>query len=265
MRWPKAQRLDHVRDADGREAFRVRFKSSHGLGEDAVIKRRGQRTQQNALGFAATGRAHRCHRIPAFGGSQSQFFTHHGRVDAELLCRICSEFVPANQAGHLADVGQQIVDRRHLGIGTARREEDAGAVDQVIRMPACFAQRFSIRADAAFANIPVRVEAVFERHDTHLEAFLGQHRNRFFSRIRAGSIGIKIDDDARDIAAQQTYLVFSESRAAGSEHVGDAGRKDGDAVHLALDQQREILLADGSFCLVQIEEHMTLGIEGRLG
>jgi len=66
------------------------------------------------------------------------------------------------------------------------------------------------------------------------------------------------------VAAEHGHLLLSESGSAGGNHVLDAAEKDGDAVHLALNEEGELMLTDGGAGLVEIEEDVSLGVERRL-
>ena len=60
------------------------------------------------------------------------------------------------------------------------------------------------------------------------------------------------------------HLLLGKGCSAGGDHVLNAAQKDRNAVHLAFDKQRKLDLANGGARLVEIEEHLALGVERRL-
>ncbi len=62
---------------------------------------------------------------------------------------------------------------------------------------------------------------------------------------------------------EQADLRLGEGGAGGGEDVVDAGHVDGDAVHLAFDEEGEVVGAHVGFGLVEIEEDVALGVERR--
>ena len=87
----------------------------------------------------------------------------------------------------------------------------------------------------------------------------------FSAAIGAGGVGVEVDDDVFGEAAEQAHLRFGEGGAGGGDDVVDAGHEDGDAVHLAFDEQREVVGAHVGLGLVEIEEDLALGVERGLG
>ena len=122
-------------------------------------------------------------------------------VDAELLRGVGGEFVAGDAAGDAADVGEQEVEGLDFGFGSPRREEMAGAVDQVVLMTPGSAEGGGVGVGAALANIAVGIEAAFEGEDVDLEALFGEKRDGFFGGVGAGGVGIEVDDDAGGVAA----------------------------------------------------------------
>ncbi len=96
------------------------------------------------------------------------------------------------------------------------------------------------------------------------KSFFGEHDDGFFRGVGSGGIGVEVDDNFGGEALEEVDLVLGEGSAAGGEHVLNSGEVDGDAVHLAFDEDDEVELPDGLLCLVEIEEDLALGIEGRL-
>ncbi len=85
----------------------------------------------------------------------------------------------------------------------------------------------------------------------------------FSAALAAGGVGVEVDDDAFGEAAEETDLHLGEGGAGGGDDVLYAGHVDGDAVHLAFDEEGEVVGADVGFGFVEIEEDLALGVERR--
>src|SRR5580692_3691248 len=66
------------------------------------------------------------------------------------------------------------------------------------------------------------------------------------------------------MAAQDGHLLLGESSSTSGDDVLNPPQKDGDAVHLTLDQKRVFELTNRGASLVEIEEDRPLGVERRL-
>ena len=165
--------------------------------------------------------------------------------------------------GHAADVGQKEVECLGLAVGSAPREEGAGALDEVVGVAARGAKRGHVGLDALFADKSVGVEAAFERDDLDLEAFFGEQRDGLFGGGGSGLVGVEVDDNTFSEATKQADLHLGKGGAGGGEDVFDAGRVDGDAVHLALDQEGEVVGAHVCLGFVEVEEDVALGCRAR--
>ena len=138
------------------------------------------------------------------------------------------------------------------------------ALDQEVGLAARLADRGCVGLDAALADEAVGVEAAVEGDDLDGEALFGEQGDGLFGGVGASRVGIEVDDDVGGVAAQHGHLLLGEGGSAGGDHVLNAAQKDGDAVHLAFDEQGKLELANGGARLVEIEEHLALGIERRL-
>ncbi len=165
--------------------------------------------------------------------------------------------------GMLADVGEEEVERFDFGVAGAWGEELTRTLDQVVRVAPRPAQGRSVGGDALFADEAVRVQAAVKRSDLHVEVLRGQQADGFFGGGRARGVGIEVDEDAFGEAGDLAHLHFREGRAGDGKHVVDAGHVHGDAVHLAFDEDDEVVLAHLRLGLVEIEQHLALGIERR--
>ena len=194
----------------------------------------------------------------------AQLLAQHGRVDAQLLRGVGGKLVAGQLLRHAADVRQQEVHGLHLLLRAGAGKQLPRALDQVVGLAARAAHGRRVGLDAALADEAVGVEAAVEGDDLDGEALLGEQGDGLFRGIGAGGVGIEVDDDLRGVAPQNRHLLLGEGRSAGGDHVLNAAQKDRDAVHLALDQQGKLKLADGGARLVEIEEDLALGVERRL-
>ena len=144
-------------------------------------------------------------------------------------------------------------------------EQLAGAVDEVVGVALGVAQRGHVGLDAVLADEAVGVEAAFEGDDLDVEVFFGEQGDGFFCGGDAGGVGVEVDDDAFGEAAEQADLRLGEGGAGGGDDVLNAGHVDGDAVHLAFDEEGEVEGAHVGLGLVEVEEDVALGVEGGLG
>jgi hypothetical protein len=67
----------------------------------------------------------------------------------------------------------------------------------------------------------------------------------FSAALEPAASGSKLTTTLRGVALEHGHLLLGEGRAAGGDHVLNAAQEDRDAVHLALDQQGKLMLANG--------------------
>ncbi len=175
------------------------------------------------------------------------------------------ELVALDAVGHAADVGEEEVEGLDFGVGGAGGVELAGAVDEVVGVALGSAEDGHVLLDALFADEAVGVEAAFEGDYFYGEVFFGEEGDGFFCGVGSGGVGVEVDDDLFGEAAEEADLHLGEGGAGGGEDVVDAGHVDGDAVHLAFDEEDEVAGADVGFGFVEVEEDVALGVEGGLG
>ena len=199
------------------------------------------------------------------GGGLADLLAEDGGLDAELLGGVGGELVAVEGVGHAADVGQEEVHGLELGLRGAGGEELAGAVDEVVGVALGAAEGGHVGLHAALADEAVGVEAALEGDDLDLEALFGEQGDGLFGGVGAGEVGVEVDDDAVGEAGEEADLVLGEGGAGGGEDVADAGHVDGDAVHLAFDEEGEVVRAHVGLGLVEVEEDVALGEERRFG
>src|SRR5262249_34398865 len=81
----------------------------------------------------------------------------------------------------------------------------------------------------------------------------------------ARGVRIEVDDDAFGEAAEETDLHLSECGAGGGDDVFYSGHVDGDAVHLAFNEEGEAEGADVGFGFVEVEEDLAFAVKGGFG
>ena len=114
------------------------------------------------------------------------------------------------------------------------------------------------------AHVEIGIEALLESDDADLEILADQQGERTLGGGGSGGVGIEIDDNFLAEAGEQAGLRLGEGGAAGGDDVVESGIEDGDAVHLAFDEDDVVEAADGLLGEVKIEEHARLAVDGRL-
>ena len=161
-------------------------------------------------------------------------------------------------------MGQKVVHGLDLLICTGAGEHLAGALDEELGLAARFADGGFVGIDSALADEAVGVEAAVEGDDLDCEALFREQGDGFFGGVGAGGVGVEVDDDVGGVAAQHGDLLLGEGGSAGGDDVLNAAKEDGDAVHLAFDEEGKLHLADGGTRLVEVEEDLAFRVEGRL-
>ena len=222
-----------------------------------------QRPQQHALHFGQ--RCGPCfHAIPPPQRRLPQLLAQHRRVDAELLRRVGGKLVPRQLFRDAPDVRQKKIQRLHLLLRAGAGELHHCSCNQIIRLPSRPPNCLFIGIHAPFADKSVRVQSAIQRDQLDGKTLLGQQGDRLFRGIRAGRVGIEIDDHVRRVPPQNRHLLLGEGRPAGRDHVLNSAQEDADAVHLPLHQQGKTYGPDRRLGLVEVEEHLPLRIERRL-
>ena len=85
------------------------------------------------------------------------------------------------------------------------------------------------------------------------------------ARIAAGLVAVEAQHHLVHIALEDARMVRRERGALRGDHVADAGAVAGDGVELAFAHDRVAGVEDGPLRLVEGEEHLALGEDGRLG
>ena len=201
----------------------------------------------------------------ARAGCVAKFLAHHGGVDAQLLRDLVGQFVAHDAAGDALNVRQQIVHRFLLAVSAAHGELRAGALDQVVEIFLRVAQGFAVGVFAFAADVEVGIESLFESEDLDLKLFFDQQADGALSGFGSGGVGIEVHDDVLTEAAEQLGLQLGESGAGAGDDVMKSGGEDGNAIHLAFDQDGVVELLHPFFREVEIEENLALGIDRGLG
>ena len=165
-------------------------------------------------------------------------------------------------------VRKEEIHRPRFGFAAAQVHL-ARARDQIIDKRRRFLQPLLIFLRALFADVQVGIGFLVayrrKREDAHFEILLEQKRQRALRGRLPGGVGIVIHDDALRETAEQLDLLLGEAGSAARHHVADARTRHGNRVHVAFDQNHEVLAPDTLFRAVQVIKHVALGIDGRLG
>ncbi len=194
-----------------------------------------------------------------------EFLPQNGGIDAEFLRDLAGQFVAHDPAGHSLDMRQQIIQRLHFALSTANGELVLGALDQVIEITLRVFERLAVSIFTFAADEEIRVEAGFQSQHFDLEFFFDQKTQGALGGLGTGGVGIEIHDNVLAEAAQQPGLEFGEGGSGTGDHVVKASRVDRNAIHLALDQDGVIKLANRFLGLIEIEQDARLGVDRGLG
>ena len=96
---------------------------------------------------------------------------------------------------------------------------------------------------------------LLESQNLDLEFLFNQQAESAFGRLRAGGVGIEIHYDILSKASEQLGLQFGKRRTGTGDYILKSGGEDGDAVHLAFDQNGVVELLDPLFGEIEIEEN----------
>ena len=103
-----------------------------------------------------------------------------------------------------------------------------------------------------FTNELVGIGLAGECQDTHFEVLFQEEGDGALSGGLAGGVRVVVHDDSAGESAQQLDLRLGETGAAASHHVANPSAGDGDGVHVAFDQHREIGSPQRFFGAVQV-------------
>ncbi len=236
-----------------------------GEGTGGIVLGKNEGAEEDAFGFAGGVVGVSVDAFDALGGGLFKLLAEDGGVDAEFLCGVGGELVALDAVGHAADVREEEVEGFDLGVCSAAGELVAGVVDEVVGVTFCVAERGHVGLDALFADETVGVETAFEGDDLYFEVLFGEEGDGFLCCGDACGVGVEVDDDALGKAAEESDLHLGEGGAGGGDNVFNSGHVDGDAVHLAFDEEGEAEGADVGFRLVEVEKDLAFAIEGGLG
>ncbi len=104
-----------------------------------------------------------------------------------------------------------------------------------------------------------------EGDDPDLKILFGEQGNRLFRGVCARSVRVEVDEKLLGVAAEQPDLHLGKGRSAGRQHIVKSGHVGRDAVHLPFHQQGKLPFPDRLPRLIEIEQHLALGVEGGLG
>ena len=152
-----------------------------------------------------------------------------------------------------------------FALGAADGELGAGALDQVVEIFLRVAQSVAVSVFAFAADVEIGIESLLEGEDFDLEFFFDQQAQGTFGGFGAGGVGVEVDDDVLAEAPEQLGLQFGEGGAGTGNHIVESGGEDGDAIHLAFDEDGVIEFLDPLLGEVEIEQDSAFRVDRRLG
>jgi hypothetical protein len=149
--------------------------------------------------------------------------------------------------------------------GAAEVAPVEGVVDEVLEHAAGALEQAIEALRAVLADEVVGVDAGGQGRDLGAEAALAARGARGAGGLAPGAVAVEEHGDGGREALEQLGLRGGEGGAEGRDDVGDAAGVQGDDVEVALDEDALAGLADRLPRLVQAEEVLALGVDGRLG
>ena len=151
----------------------------------------------------------------------------------------------------------------YFAFGAADRELRAGPLDEVVEIFLRVAERFAVGVFAFAADVEIGIESLLERQHFDLEFFFDQQADGALGGFGSGGVGIEIHDYILAEASEQLGLQFGEGGAGTGDDIVESGGVDGDAIHLAFDEDGVIELLDPFFGEVEVEEDLALRVDRR--
>ncbi len=202
------------------------------------------------------------HFAAALGGGLAEGGAQHRFVEAQLLRDARGPFRAQDAVRNFLDVGQEEIHGAELAFAGGEVHA-AGAGDQVVDIGRSFLEDFDVGVGSLFADEFVGVGFAGQGENANFEILLEEERDGALGGGLAGGVGVVVDDDAASEAREELDLRLGEAGAAAGDDVADSGARDGDGVHVAFDEDREIGTAQGFLGAVQVIEHVALGIDRR--
>ena len=159
--------------------------------------------QQDAFGFVHAFPTGGADLVAAFARRLPELLSHQRGVNAELLRCIGGELVAHDAIGHAPDMRQQVVEGFALALGRPR-EKLHRAVNQVVGVALGSFDSGYVLLDAALANKAVGIEARFKGDDFNLKILFGEQGDRLLGGVRAGGIGVEVNEQPLGVSAEQT-------------------------------------------------------------
>ncbi len=172
-----------------------------------------------------------------------QLLPQYAGIDAQFLRDLLRQLVADDPAGHALDVGQQMIHGLLFAFAGADGKLCAGSLDEVVKIFLRILQRRGVGVFPFAADVEIGIETLFERQHFDLKLFFHQQSQGAVGGFRAGCVGIEVDDDILAEAAEQLGLQLGEGSTGTGNDVVKSGGVDGDAIHLAFDQNRVIEFA----------------------
>ncbi len=174
------------------------------------------------------GRASRGHVL--------QFLPQSAGIDAQFLRDFLRQFVADDSAWNALDVGQEMIHRLLFALGTAHGKLGAGAFDQVVEIFLRGLQRGGVGVFAFAADVEIGIETLLEGKHSNVKFFLHEETQRALRGLCSGCIRIEVDDNVLGESSQEFCLQLRERSPGTGDHIVKSGGIDGNAIHLAFDQ-----------------------------
>ena len=195
----------------------------------------------------------------------TEFLAQDGGVDLEFLRDLLREFVAHDAAGDALDVRQEIVHRFVFAFGAADGKLRACALDQVVEVFLRVAQGLTVGVLAFAADVEVGIESLLEGEDLDLEFFFDEQAQSTLGGLCSGRVGVEVHDYILAEAAEQLGLQLGEGGTGAGDDILESGGEDGDAIHLAFDEDGIVELLDPFLGELKVEQDTALGVDRRLG
>ena len=168
-------------------------------------------------------------------------------------------FGTQNAIGNFLYVRKQEIHRAALAFAGAQIHL-ACARNQIVDIGRGFFQASLIFLRALFADVKIGVSLLiahgWKRENAHFEILLQQKGQRALGGRLSCRIGVVVHHHALGETAEQLDLLLGEARSAACHHVADPRARHGNGVHIAFDENDEVLPPDAFFRAVQVVEYV---------
>ena len=206
----------------------------------------------------SSGRCRSSRRPAQLGADQSL-------VERQLACRAQNAAVKLRRASHLGEHRQKRRQRIEPSLQAlpVRRLQDAHhtVLDERKRRLDDLLESVL----AMLADVLVGIFAIGQAQHLDRRARRARERQCAKRRLLSGGIAVVTEAQLGCVAQQELRLFYGERRAKRGDDVLDARRRDGNRIHVALDDDREPRARDSAMGAIETEEQPPLVEDQRLG